>query len=132
MSCEEVEPQKPIREGIIRTWKVDEVQIGIGIVDLTTVYKSGDPVWVVNYDAYRLTLFENNDYFKIDEYGFEHEGIWEFASDDTKILFDKGIDIKDIANILEYSTGNLVLQFLDEDTKFGTINRIFYFIPADN
>ena len=128
-SCEVVQEPKPIRDVVIGTWKVEEVQIGIGAFDLTTVYRIDDPKFIVNYATYRLTFFEDNTYFKIDEYESEFMGIWEFASEDTKILFDKGIDITDIAVILEYDTDQLVLQFEVEDKKLGNMNRVFYFIP---
>jgi len=131
-SCEEVNPAKPIREGVLRTWKVNEVKISLGDVDLTTVYKLGDPNFIVNYESYRLTFFDDNTYYKIDEYNVDWEGIWEFASNDTKILFDKGIDISDIALVLDYGSTDLVLQFEEENQKLGNIIREFYFIPADD
>ena len=129
ISCEVVNPANEIREGILKTWKVSEVKIGIGVTDLTTVYNIDDPKFIVDYASYRLTFNEDNTYFKIDEYGWDHQGIWEFALNDTKILFDKGIDITDIALILEYNANSLVLQFEEENKKLGNMNRIFYFIP---
>ncbi len=129
IACEVVNPANAIREGILITWKVSEVKIGIGETNLTTVYSIDDPKFIVDYASYRLTFNEDNTYFKIDEYGWNFQGIWEFALNDTKILFDKGIDITDIALILEFDSNNLVLQFEEENKKLGNMNRIFYFIP---
>jgi hypothetical protein len=131
-ACEEVNPESDIRQGIRRSWKVKEVKISLGSTGLTTVYLIDDPNYIVNYASYRLTFNEDNTYLKINEYGMEQEGVWEFASDDTKIIFDKGIDISDIALVLEFDPDSMVLQYEEENQKVGNMIRIFYLIPAED
>jgi hypothetical protein len=131
-ACEEVNPESDIRQGINRTWKVKEVKISLGATGLTTVYLIDEPNYIVNYASYRITFNEDNTYLKIGEYGMEQEGIWEFASNDTKILFDGGIDISDIALVLEFNPSSMVLQYEEENQKVGNMIRIFYLIPADD
>jgi Lipocalin-like domain len=101
----------PKKDLLTRMWKISEA------------YRNGQ----INSDAalndYRITFNQNGLYTVIN--GTPPSGSWEFNTDQTKIIMDKGSSTSIVEDIIELSQVKLRVKFND---AFGAEDVIF--IPA--
>ncbi len=77
VSCKKEDPAPTKKEMISKTWKTKEVYINGQL--------SSDPAW----SSIRTEVKQNGTYTTTSSSG-TNSGVWEFNSDESKIIFDKG------------------------------------------
>ncbi|RYD77710.1 MAG: hypothetical protein EOP53_12535 [Sphingobacteriales bacterium] len=115
-SCKKEEPAAPPaptkKEMISKTWKPKEVYINGQV--------SSDPYW----SGLRVEIKQNGTYITTDASGAT-TGVWEFNSDETKIIFDKGSAAEETWDILSLSTALFKAKFTS-----GSGNAEILFQPS--
>ncbi len=72
-----------------------------------------------NYSSYRLT-FSSSQYTLIDKEASSSLGQWELASNETKLIIDKGVVEKEIImDIIELTAASLKVNYVENSSKTG-------------
>ena len=123
-------PQSTIAGKLINNWKVTKVtQVG----SATPLYQNPLPAGQSNREDYsyvRLSITSNTEYLMYERSNSVRTGAWELASNDTKIILDKGVEGKEaILEIVEIQEGSLKVRFIENSTKTGSRELQMDFVP---
>ena len=131
-ACPEDDP-KPVsskKELLKKSWKLVKVtQTG----NDTPLYQSPLPAGQTireDYSNYRLVITNDTEYVIIQRDNSIQTGSWELASNDTKIILDKGEQGKEvIMDILELRESSLKIRFVEPSSKTGNREMHYDFAP---
>lgn len=100
-------------------WKITKVtDMGQNTVIYQNPLPQGQYI-TEDYSRYKLS-FTTTNYTLSDKGGAERSGVWELASNDTKLILDKGIVEKEIImNIIEISATSLKVSYVESSNKTG-------------
>lgn len=119
VSCKKEEPTTPPvtpptkKEMLVRTWKIQSMTI------------NQMPMPDSFFVDQRLTFKADGTYTSGDGSGADDNGVWEFNSEQTKIIMDKGTDDETNADIVELSSTKLHMKETEDNT---TVEMVL--IPA--
>ncbi len=124
------EPQSAVKDKLMKQWKVAKVtQAG----NTTPLYQNPLPDGqsnVEDYSHFRLSITPVSDYMIIQRDNSILTGTWELASNDTKIILDRGVQGKEtILNIVEITDSSLKVAFIETSTKTGNRELQIDFVP---
>ncbi len=114
-------PKSLIGEKLLKTWKVAKVtQTG----NSTPLYQNPLPGGQTNtedYNSYTLSFLNSTDYTLTGKDNSLHTGKWELASNETKIILDKGVQGAEIIlTIVEIKDASLKVNVTENSTKTGS------------
>ena len=119
-SCKKDDPTTPPvntptkKEMLVRTWKIQSMTV------------NQMPLPDSMYASNRLTFKTDGTYISSDGSSSDDTGTWEFNSDETKLIMDKGTSDESTGDIIELSTTKLHMKETDDSS--GTVDMTL--IPA--
>lgn len=122
-ACNTNSDPKPNTSGKLKNqasaWKITKVtDIGQNTVIYQNPLPQGQYI-TEDYSRYKLS-FTASEYTLTDKGGDERSGVWELASNETKLVLDKGVaDKQIIMNIIELTDTSLKVSYIESSNKTG-------------
>ncbi len=124
------EPQSAVKDKLMKQWKVARVTQAGNPTPLYLNPLPGGQSNVEDYSYFRLSITPVSDYMIIQRDNSIHTGSWELASNDTKIILDRGVQGKEtILDIVELTDSSLKVTFVENRTKTGNRELQIDFVP---
>jgi uncharacterized surface anchored protein len=113
-----------------KAWKVSKVShTGQNTPIYQNPLPSGQSI-AEDYSQYRLTFTSDTDYKLIERNGSTISGKYELASNDTKIILEKGSNTEKQVEIVELQNTSLKIRFTESSTKTGNRELQIDLIPS--
>jgi hypothetical protein len=125
-------PSKQKLAQLSRTWKVIRVtQTGVSMPLYQNPLPAGEYI-IEDYSRYRLTFPTSDRYQRTSQTGSSETGSWALAAGETKLVFDAGVEGKELTcDLVELNETSLKLRYAENSAKTGNRELLMELTPAN-